>query len=90
MKLDWADIAELRPLITEIVAQTVEEIRSAEAKLGEKLGYPEPEAANLLSVPRHVLRDCRLRGEIRARKVGKRFVYSRTALMEFLADGASR
>ena len=33
--------------------------------LGDRLGYPEAEAAALLGIERHVLRDCRLRGEIR-------------------------
>lgn len=52
--------------------------------LDERLGYTEPEAASLLSVPPHVLRDCRLRGEISARKVGRCYIYSRRELVEFL------
>jgi hypothetical protein len=48
------------------------------------LGYTEGEAAAMIGVARHVLRDCRLRGEITARRVGKRFVYSRSTILRFL------
>ncbi len=51
----------------------------------DRLGFPEAEAAALLGVPRHVLRDCRLRGEICARLVGKKNIYSRESLVKFLA-----
>jgi hypothetical protein len=37
-----------------------------------------------LGVKPHVLRDCRLRGEIAARRVGSRFVYERASLIEWL------
>ena len=53
-----------------------------------RIGFPEAEAAESIGVPRHVLRDCRLRGEIAARKVGRSYVYSRDALIDFLnAEG---
>lgn len=73
---------DLRPLVAEVVRQVIE--ATATAASNGKLGYTEAEAAEALGVPRHVLRDCRLRQEIHARKVGKRFVYSAAELRRFL------
>jgi hypothetical protein len=87
VKLDPSDIADLRPLIRAAVVATMDEIRESESKLVDRLGYPEAEAAALLGVERHTLRDCRLRGEIHGKKIGKRIVYSRDALVKFLAIG---
>jgi hypothetical protein len=84
MKLEAADIPELRPVIAEIVRAVLDEIDADQAKLNGRLGYGESEAATLLGVERHVLRDCRLRGQIHARRIGKRVVYSRAALENFL------
>jgi Helix-turn-helix domain len=87
VKLDPADLVELRPLIVEAVRATVDQIQTDQAKLADRLGYPEPEAARLLGVARHVLRDCRLRGELKGRLVGKKIVYSRAELIRFLEGG---
>lgn len=84
MKLDSSDVEGLRPLIAAAVRETLDEIQASDAKLGDRLGHTEPEAAALLGVAPHVLRDCRLRGEISARRVGARYIYSRAALLEFL------
>lgn len=85
MKLDPADLSDLRPLIVTIVRETIASIEAERARLDGRLGYTEPESAALLGVPPHVLRDCRLRGEISARKVGAKYIYHRAALSEFLA-----
>ena len=53
-------------------------------KLGGRLAYTEAEAASLVGVERHVLRDARLRHEIEASRVGKRIVYTRDELLRFL------
>jgi hypothetical protein len=87
MRLDPSDIADLRPLITEAVRATLAELQSAEATLGpDRLGYTEREAAALIGVAQHVLRDARLRGELTARRVGSRYVYSRATLLAYLVD----
>jgi hypothetical protein len=86
VKLDPADIAELRPLIDAAVRSTVAQIEVADAKLANRLAFPELEAAALLGIPGHVLGDARRRGEISARKIGKKYVYSRAALVAFLGD----
>ena len=85
MKLEFSD-AEMSPLIQKIVAEVLRQHKAAEAKANGRLGYSESEAAALLSVPPHVLRDCRLRQEISARMVGKRYIYSRDELMIFLNE----
>lgn len=54
------------------------------ANANERLGYKEAEAAELVGVPAHVLRDARRRGEISARKIGKCWIYSRDALISHL------
>lgn len=83
MKLQL-DHEELRPLIKEVVRETLKSTEVLDAKMDDRIGFTEPEAAKLLGVNRHVLRDCRLRNEITARKVGKRYIYHRAALSDFL------
>ncbi len=90
MKLDASDLKELQPLIDAAVRATLAEIEGSERAASDRLGFPEPEAAALMGVERHVLRDCRLRGDLYGRKVGKRVVYSRDSLVRFLADGGPR
>lgn len=82
MKLEANDIAELRPVITAVVQAVLSELEGRQAKM-DRIAYSEAEAASLLGVARHVLRDCRLRGEIQARKVGKEFRYHRSELERF-------
>ena len=79
------DEADLLPVIQRTVAETLRQMESDRAKLNGRLAYPEPEAAALLGVRSHVLRDARLRGEIRGSKVGKRVLYERDELLRFLA-----
>ena len=83
MKLSF-DEADLRPVIQQIVAATLVQIQSDEAKLGDRLAYTEPQAAAILGIRPHVLRDARLRGEISGSRVGKRILYERDELLRFL------
>jgi hypothetical protein len=89
MKLEVADIDALRPLLHDAIARIVIELHENPLHKSDRLGYTEGEAAAMIGVARHVLRDCRLRGEIAARRVGKRFVYARTTLLRFL-EGTRR
>lgn len=75
---------DLAPLIESVVAATVDRLEGDRAKAISKLAYTEPEAAALLSIRPHVLRDARLRGEIVGARIGKRILYERDALLEFL------
>ena len=83
MKIEL-DPKTLAPLIEQVVAETLRQVDEDRARLGDRLAYPEAEAAALLGVGRHVLRDARLRGAIEASTVGKRIVYTRSALESFL------
>jgi Helix-turn-helix domain len=75
---------DLRPLVQAVVAEVMAARGMIEGTLGNRLGFPEAEAAALIGVPRHVLRDCRLRGEISGRLVGKKIIYAREEVERFL------
>lgn len=83
LKIEF-DREELRPLISLAVAEALDRLETERAKLGGKLAYPEAEAAMLLGVKSHVLRDCRRRGELQGARVGSKVVYTRADLLEFL------
>lgn len=83
MKLE-VDADVLRPIVEEVVAEVLTAIDADSTKQDRRLGYPEREAAALLGVEAHVLRDARLRGEIEASLVGRRIVYTPEAIKEFL------
>ena len=72
MKLDANNLDDLRPLVDSVVTATVERIGTNRAKLGDRLAYPEADAAALLEVQSPVLRDARHWGENAASGVGKR------------------
>jgi hypothetical protein len=79
------DVDALRPLIREIVVETVAQLETARATLPDRLAYSEPEAARLLGLAPHVLRDERLRGRIAASVVvGRRIRYLRSDLENYL------
>ena len=84
MKMEPSDIPALRPLIALVVAEVLAEMQTDESRLNGRLAIAEPEAAALLGVQRHVLRDCRLRREIKASRVGKKVVYEVEELGKFL------
>jgi len=85
MKLEADDIRELTPVIAEVVRATLDEIDSAPAKLDSlRLGYGEAEAAAMIGIKKDCLRDCRLRGELTASRVGRRIIYSLDELKQFL------
>ena len=85
LKLEF-DADTIRPLIAEIVAETVARIDEQRARLGDRLAFTEPEAAALLGIPWHSLRDIRRRGEIDASKAGRRIIYARDALIKYLKE----
>ena len=86
MKLD-IEPDDLRPLIQTIVDKTIERINVAKSKVTDgRIAYPESEAAALIGVASHALRDARLRGELNASRLGKRVVYQRSELLKYLAN----
>jgi hypothetical protein len=51
-----------------------------------RLAYSEAEAAKLLGVADYTLRDVRLQGGIRGKKIGNRVFYAKDELVTFLAS----
>jgi hypothetical protein len=81
------DAEALRPLITEIVAQVLAQLEGARTRLDERLAYSEEEAARLIGLESHQLRDERRRGRITASQiVGRRVRYLREDLVAYLID----
>lgn len=78
------DAKSLRPIIAEVVSATLSQ-RPEELLPAQRLAFPEAEAAALCGVPKHVLRDARLRGEVSGRLLGKKVVYERGELLRFLS-----
>ncbi len=78
------DNANLEPLVTKIVANVLAQREANDEKFGGRLALTEPEAAAALGIKVYALRDCRLRGEIRGIKAGKRVLYAVNELKEFL------
>lgn len=78
------DQDDLRPLVHLAVAEALDCLEEERAKFNGRLAFIEAEAASLLGVKPHVLRDCRRRGELQGAKVGSRIVYTRADLLKFL------
>ena len=73
---------DIRPIVEAVVAEVLAQAGPLRA---ERLAYTEPEAAGLLGIRSHQLRDARLRGEITATKVGGRIGYEKSELLAYLA-----
>lgn len=81
------DPAALRPIIEAVVAEVLVRLEERLAALGQddRLCYSEEEAAGLLGLEPHVLRDERRRGRIGASQiVGRRVRYTRADLVAYL------
>ena len=79
------DPVALEPLIRAVVEQTIARLDEAREVLSAKLAFGEAEAARLLSLHPHQLRDARLRGEIEASVgPGRKILYSRSDLLAYL------
>jgi hypothetical protein len=84
------DPAAFEPLIEQVVERMLARVQAGENQLNGKLAYSEPEAAALLSLAPHQLRDARLRGEINASRGPKgKILYGKTDLLTYLARGRS-
>ena len=78
------DPEDLLPLIEQVATEVLARLEADHALLAGRLGYTEAEAAATLGIPRHSLRDARLRGEIDASRIGKRVVYGVDDLKAYL------
>ena len=81
------DTAVLDPIIRKVVTETITQMEAERAKLGDRLCFSEAEAARLLGLRQHQLRDVRLAGKISCSQiVGRRIRYCREDLIRYLAD----
>ena len=71
---------EFRQVVQDVVAETL----SALDWPAGRIALTEAEAAAACGVARHVLRDLRLAGRIKAQKLGRKYVYRRSDLLEAL------
>jgi hypothetical protein len=81
------DAEALRPLLREVVAEVLAQLEHDRAQIPDgPLAYSEEEAARLLGLEPHVLRDERRRRRIGASQVvGRRIRYTRADLLDYLA-----
>jgi hypothetical protein len=81
------DSRALTPLIRAIVAETIAQAEADRRQLDSgKMAWSEEEAAPLVGLEPHQLRDERRRGRISfSRIVGRRVRYSRDDLLQYLA-----
>lgn len=78
---------DLRPLVREIAAELLAQFRADESRIGDRLAYSEGEAAALLGLEQHQLRDERLDGRIGASQIrGRRIRYTREDLLTYLRE----
>ena len=75
MKLETNDIADLRPVITAVVADVLAEMRS-EQQPQQKLLWSETEAAGVLGVSASYLKQLRHDGKIEAHTTIKPILYT--------------
>ena len=78
------DESDLRPLIERVVRETLTAIEAEQKRLNGRLSYGEAEAASLIGIPKHSLRDLRLSGKAKGVRLGRRIVYERGELLRLL------
>lgn len=76
----------LRPLVQQVVQQTLSLCDDMTGGEGMRLAWREDEAAKLVGMQPHQLRDRRLEGEVRAKKVGRSWYYTRDELLRLFDD----
>ena len=82
------DEDELRPLVRAVVAEALAELERLKKIHDGRLAYTEAEAASMLGLNQHQLRDLRLDGKIGySRIVGNKIRYMLQNLMDYLNRG---
>ena len=86
MRLEPADLESLRPLLSEIVRDAVAGLATKQpATNDEPRVYTESQAAELLQLQKHNLREARKAGKIAfTRTVGRRIAYTKQDIDDFL------
>ncbi len=78
------DAEALRPLIDQAVQAALDRAAREDALFRGRLAFSESEVAMLVGVKTHTIRDERLRGRIKAQKVGKGYRYTVDEIKRFL------
>ena len=73
------DKEELKAIVTEVAAEMIGRFGN-----DDRLAYTENEAAELIGVAKHVLRDERLKQRIKPGKSGRNWLYSRKMLLAYI------
>jgi len=77
------DMEALRNELKAAIIETLDERETLQARLhGGRIAFSEAEAAAMLGVKPHQIRDWRLDGKLRAHKPGKAWLYDREELIE--------
>jgi hypothetical protein len=77
---------DLQPLVEAIVERVIARLESERSAMGERIAFSEAEAAALLGLQEHQLRDARQRGCIAASRItGRRIRYMRADLLSYLS-----
>lgn len=80
------DAEDLRPLVTEILRQTLTECHHLTEGNEPRLAWSEADAAKLVGMQRWQLRDRRLEGQVLATKVGRSWFYTKEELMKLFTE----
>ncbi len=81
------DAEDLKPLVERVVTETLTRLDELRAALPDRVAFSEEEAARLLGLEPHQLRDERRRGRIKASKiVGRRVRYFRADLVQYIME----
>lgn len=81
------DAESLKPIIEQTITAVLAKIESQRSAMNEQLAFGEAQAAQLLGLKVHQLRDERLRGRIgHVKGVGGRIFYQREHLLTYLAE----
>ncbi len=77
----------LRPIVEAVLAEALARLEADRARFSDKMAYGEPEAARLLSLRVHQLRDERRRGRIEASQgPGRLILYTPAQLLAYLTS----
>ncbi len=83
----YINLDDLKPVITQTIEETLARFDAERLRTGDRLAYSEAEAAAMLGLKVHQLRDVRLAGRIRCSKITcGRIRYTLQDLQEYLAQ----
>ena len=80
-------VDDVRPIVRACLVEILEREDGILSQLDrERIAYPEREAAALLGVAPHVVRDLRLKGQLHGKRFGRGVLYEKQELIRFLRE----